>query len=148
VQRRLGKAVRDGLTAETVRIILESLDRVDLGDPFPETHEGRRDKAAALAARLDGIEDRLTRNERKRNERRLRNLRDAYLATARAQPSDPAHCLDDAIVAEGDADRDGWSDELEANAFFERMFEGGYEERGAKVVQLRTRQACPRQGAR
>jgi hypothetical protein len=80
IQRRLGKARRAGLTAELLNTILENLDRVDLGEPFPETFDGRQAKVAAIAARLETLEGRLLHNEQKRNERRLRHLRRAYLS--------------------------------------------------------------------
>ena len=146
IQRRLGKAVRDGLNSETLRVILDSLDRVDVGDPFPATLEGRREKAATLAVRLEGLEKRLRRSERKRNERRLRNLREAYLAAARPQPGDAAHApdaatrFDDPAVTEDDLDHGGLSDDLDGEAFFERMFEGGLGQHGGKVVQFRSRE--------
>jgi hypothetical protein len=151
IQRRLGKAVRDGLTSETLRVILDSLDRVDVGDPFPATLDGRREKAATLAVRLEGLEKRLRRSERKRNERRLRNLREAYVAAGGAQPCDAGHPILDTIDAsgrfdgfagsDGGPDRDDLQDDLESAVFFARMFEGGHDEHDAKIVLFRPREA-------
>lgn len=94
IQRRLGKAVRDGLTPEILRTLFETLDRVDIGDPFPETPQGRKAKAAELVSRLEGLESRLALSERKRNERRLRNLRKAHLASADARSGSGADPLE------------------------------------------------------
>ena len=84
VQRRLGKAIRDGLTAETLRALLETLDHVDTGDPFPQTFKGRQAKATEIALRLEGLEARMVLSEWKRNERRLRNLRRVHLKALNA----------------------------------------------------------------
>jgi len=90
IQRRLGKAMREGLTADVLKAILETLDRVDLGEPFPEDIAGQKARAEAMAGRVEEIELRLKHNEQKRNERRLRNLRDAYRAGQRKAAPGPA----------------------------------------------------------
>jgi hypothetical protein len=99
IHRRLGKAMRDGLTADVIKAIVSCLDRVDLeGDAFPATHDGRKAKSGAIAGRADALEQRLQRNERKRNERRLRNLRASCRAGERTVPDSVTHDLDEAGV--------------------------------------------------
>ena len=93
IHRRLGKAMREGLTADVLNNILEVLDRVDMGEAFPETLEGRQGRAGAIVRQLDGLEARIMHNEQKRNERRLRHLRNAYRAAQNWGGGDTAEIL-------------------------------------------------------
>lgn len=80
ISRRLGKRLRDGLTTDMIRAITDALDKTDMGTPFDDTYDGRSAKAAEIAERYQTLENRLRLNERKRNERRLRDLRKSYLS--------------------------------------------------------------------
>jgi hypothetical protein len=106
IHRRLGKTLREGLTADVLNSILDVLDRVDVGEAFPETPQGRQGRAGAIVRQLDGLEARILRNEQKRNERRLRNLRNAYRAAQ-------GHCDDDSA----DTPSSCGSPEARAHAF-------------------------------
>jgi hypothetical protein len=90
IHRRLGKAMREGLSADVINAICQCIDRVELEDgAFPETKEGRMAKSEVMIKRAEVIETRLQRSEQKRNERRLRNLRAAYRAASRGAPVCP-----------------------------------------------------------
>lgn len=145
IQRRLGKAMRDGLTAEALGIILQSLDRVDVGEPFPASFEGRRDKVAAIATRLEDLETRLALNERKRNERRLRNLRNAHLASADARSGSGVPALVHGVQRPAiNSSLCGSSAAQDAEAFLGPEFEAGdddHEVAAPKIVPFRPRKA-------
>jgi hypothetical protein len=77
IQRRLGKRLRDQLTTEKIKAITACLDQLDKGvEAFPLSGD-QKAIAAQLLDRVESIEARLFQSERKRNERRLRELRRA-----------------------------------------------------------------------
>ena len=143
VQQRLGKAVRDGLTPGILHTLLQTLDRVDIGDPFPETPQGRQAKAAEIASRLEGLESRLALSERKRNERRLRNLRVAHLASAGARSGSGVDPLERGIQKPAvDPGPCGSAADRDAEVFLGPEFEAGDDDVGGpKIVPFRSRLA-------
>src|SRR5690606_31720589 len=79
IARRLGKSMREGLSTHVINTIIECLRKVELGEGFLATpDDDPRARSAAVVARLEQLERRLQHNERKRNERRLRELRRAH----------------------------------------------------------------------
>lgn len=88
IQRRLGKRMREMLPAEKIRAISECLDRIDLGEEILLMPDPRKAKSAELVDRFDELSDRLRKSERKRNERRLRELRRDISARAGAPSID------------------------------------------------------------
>lgn len=77
IVQRMSKRLRAEVSTEAVRAILEGLaPRPGAAGNLPGfAGAAPRARSEALARRLDGIEARLARSERKRNERRLRELR-------------------------------------------------------------------------
>lgn len=86
IARRLSKAQRAQIPGELIEDILAVLNQVEAKSGIFEADAPAKVKSAALIGHRDEIEERLRRNERKRNERRLRNLRKAY-ADAEANAS-------------------------------------------------------------
>lgn len=82
IQRRLGKRMREMLPAEKIRAISDCLDRIDLGEEILLMPDPRKAKSAELVDRFDKLSDRFRKSERKRNERRLRELRRGISADA------------------------------------------------------------------
>jgi len=86
IQRSLSKKSRTEISSNMTAQILDVLERIDVQpDLFDGVAYTPKEKSAVLMKRRTEVEDRLTLNERKRNERRLRNLLSAYRASE-AQP--------------------------------------------------------------
>lgn len=75
VTRKLSKAQRENLPRELIDQILQVLNALESPTELFETVAQPKEKSEALCQRRDKIAERLKLNERKRNERRLRNLR-------------------------------------------------------------------------
>lgn len=80
IQRRLGKRMREMLPAEKITAITHCLDRIDLGEDLLPVPEQRKARSAQLVERFEKLDSRFKQSERKRNERRLRELRRVSLA--------------------------------------------------------------------
>lgn len=87
IQRSLSKKSRTEISSSMTAQILDVLERIDVQpDLFDGVAYTPKEKSAVLMKRRTEVEDRLTLNERKRNERRLRNLLSAYQASAVQSP--------------------------------------------------------------
>jgi len=96
ISRRLSKAQRTEITPNLIEAVLEVLNRVeDISGLIVPDMEPKQ-KWAVLVKHRDAIQARLRLNERKRNERRLRNL----LASWRAAPGARTGCDDIPLQAE------------------------------------------------
>jgi len=82
VSRRLSKAQREMFTKEQIQTILNVLEGASSSDKLFEDEDAPEEKSAALIGKHEQVLDRARLNERKRNERRLRNLRNAFRASS------------------------------------------------------------------
>lgn len=78
INRRLSKLQRGSLTTEAITQIISVLDKIEHVPGLIEGSMSPRDKSRAMLDKLDEQRRRLEHNERKRNERRLRELRRAF----------------------------------------------------------------------
>lgn len=87
IGRRLSAPQRADLPTDLVKEILAVLDKIEDVPGLIDGTMGHKEKSNALVGRLGEIRDKMALNERKRNERRLRELRKAYRQDGSAPPS-------------------------------------------------------------
>lgn len=81
ISRRLSKSQRQELPTPVINQIVEVLNKLESSNGLFEVDAPREVKSNAMIGHRNQIEKRLTLNERKRNERRLRNLRSEVAST-------------------------------------------------------------------
>lgn len=77
ISRKLSKAQRVDLSTDLIRQIVSVLDKLESQKNLFDLNDDRKVKSTAMVDRYGQIVERLKLNERKRNERRLRILREA-----------------------------------------------------------------------
>ncbi|SFQ04827.1 Protein of unknown function [Tranquillimonas alkanivorans] len=122
INRKLSTGQRANLPAALIREIVAILNKIEEVPDLISADMKRPQKSGALVARLEEIRARLKKTERKRNERRLRNLRKAYL-----QDRD---CFENAMAES----RDGPVEDREEDVVL-------IEEDARNVVELSTRRS-------
>jgi hypothetical protein len=105
IQRRLGKRMRDMFPAEKITAITECLDRIDLGEELLSMPEQRTAKSAEIVGRFEKLDSRFKRGERKRKERRLRELRRSFLAAVAPDADDGMSPESGLVSVLGDEDQ-------------------------------------------
>ncbi len=106
ITRRLSAAQRADLPTDLVKEILAVLDKIEDVPGLIDETMAPREKSSVLVERFDEIRGRLKRNERKRNERRLRNLLRSHRLRRVTPSAELPVSSPDACVVELDAHRE------------------------------------------
>lgn len=106
ISRRLSASQRAELPTELLKEILAVLEKIEEIPGLVDRSMAPREKSGALVGRLEDIRQRLQLNERKRNERRLRNLLHSYRVKGPSIAAASPHSSHASTVIEIDRIRD------------------------------------------